>query len=73
MTTLPRKHPVHDPVLAPADRLADRTELARLLGVLPWLDGAPEPFKRLRPGWPRLVGDVVDHAESAATELRRLR
>lgn len=37
------------------------------------LQRAPEPIRRLRPGWTRLVGDVLQTAESAARELRRLR
>lgn len=34
------------------------------------LQRAVEPLRRLRPGWTRLVADVLSSAESAATELR---
>ncbi|MGD9527896.1 hypothetical protein [Pseudonocardia sp.] len=30
---------------------------------------APEPFRRLRPGWPRLTSQLLDRAEGAARDL----
>ncbi|MGI5283124.1 phosphotransferase family protein [Nonomuraea polychroma] len=57
----------HGGVVVPAPRPAEP-----VLALAAALQRAPEPFRRLRPGWPRLVEDVLSHAEAAAAEVRRL-
>ncbi|GHB51289.1 hypothetical protein [Streptomyces spinoverrucosus] len=73
MTPVPLRPSIHDPALAAVARLTDRTELARQLEALPWLEGADgsRAVVRLRwkPGTNLRIGAVVPTAAGPAAVL----